>query len=110
MGEEKHFVLELQPVPFHSLARTMLKVTPERLEKLDADYPGLRDYVLELEAAVLPGCSLCGSDNTAQVNVGVIGRTIALAAATSRFKLVPNRPKPGAYFCHDCRSFFDGEG
>jgi hypothetical protein len=47
------------------------------------------------------------SDNTASVQVGVIGRTITMAAATSKFKLVANGPKPGTYFCQACRGFFD---
>ena len=58
----------------------------------------------EMEA---PRCIRCGSDDTASVQVGVIGLTIRLAATCRKFKLIPNGPKPGAWFCHGCGSFFD---
>jgi hypothetical protein len=32
----------------------MLKVTDEKLDKLDTDYPGVQDYELTLEATRLP--------------------------------------------------------
>ena len=85
----------------------MLKISDERLSKLDSDYPGVRDFIVNLEAKTLPICPHCDCEDTAEVNVGVIGRTIAMAGATSRFKLIPNGPKPGEYFCNGCQSFFE---
>ena len=54
----------------------------------------------------LPPCSGCGSPNTARVSCGLIGRTILISAATSKFKLIPNPPKLGEYYCNDCGSFY----
>jgi len=56
---------------------------------------------------VLPQCPRCGSKDTADVQCGIIGRTINIAAATTRFKLIPNGPAPGKYFCNACDEFFD---
>jgi hypothetical protein len=62
--------------------------------------------VLHFEMAKLPPCAHCGSENTADVQVGVVQYTMNLAAATSKFKLIPNGPKPGKYFCNACKKFF----
>jgi hypothetical protein len=55
----------------------------------------------------VPPCPRCGTCNTASVQVGVIGLTIRLAATCSKFKLIPNGPKPGNWFCNTCQQFFD---
>ncbi len=55
----------------------------------------------------VPPCTRCGSGATASVQVGVIGITIRLAATCSKFKLIPNGPKPGEWFCQSCGKFFD---
>jgi len=55
----------------------------------------------------VPPCPRCGACTTASVQVGVIGLTIRLAATCSKFKLIPNGPKPGAWFCNSCGRFFD---
>lgn len=55
----------------------------------------------------VPPCTRCGASNTASVQVGVIGLTIRLAATCSKFKLIPNGPKPGNWFCNSCNKFFD---
>lgn len=54
----------------------------------------------------VPACTKCGSRNTASVQVGVIGITIRLAATCRKFKLIPNGPKPGSWFCNSCERFF----
>lgn len=56
--------------------------------------------------ADLPPCPDCGSEDTASVQIGVIQRTMNIAAATTKFKLIPNGPKPGPYFCNACDRFF----
>jgi hypothetical protein len=55
----------------------------------------------------VPPCPRCGTCNTASVQVGVIGITIRLAATCHKFKLIPNGPKPGEWFCNSCGRFFD---
>lgn len=55
----------------------------------------------------VPHCTHCGSEDTASVQVGVIGLTLRLAATCRKFKLIGDGPKPGEWFCHACRTFFD---
>ena len=52
-------------------------------------------------------CARCGSTKTAGVHCGIVGRTINLAAATTKFKLIANGPRPGQYFCNACNEFSD---
>ena len=84
----------------------MLKVSPEQLESMEQSYPGIKEQVISQEEAVLPLCSSCGSANTALVSVGVVGRSMSIAGATTKIKLIPNGPKPGDYFCNECRKFW----
>ncbi|MFM8708219.1 MAG: hypothetical protein ACKOHK_09090 [Planctomycetia bacterium] len=55
----------------------------------------------------VPRCTHCGSEDTASVQVGVIGLTIRLAATCRKFKLIGNGPKPGEWFCNSCQKFFN---
>ncbi len=55
----------------------------------------------------VPRCVRCGSEDTASVQVGVIGLTLRLAATCRKFKLIPDGPQPGEWFCHGCGRFFD---
>ena len=84
----------------------MLNVDKETLNSLEEKYPGIIASIRRFEAAELPACSLCGSEDTADVQCGVIGRTINIAAATSKIKLIANGPKEGEYFCNTCDRFF----
>ena len=86
--------------------RAILKVTAAELESLERSYPGIREQILGFEEASVPACSCCGSSDTAEVQVGVIGRTINIAYATTRVKLIGSAPKLGPYFCHVCDDFF----
>lgn len=79
----------------------------ERLEKLEKDYPGITSTILRFENAELPPCVHCESKDTADVQIGIIGRTIAIKSMTKKFFLIPNGPKQGKYFCNSCRKFFD---
>lgn len=88
----------------------MLNFGNRDLDELEERYPGIGKTIERFEAAELPDCTRCGSGNSADVQVGVIGRTIALSAATTKFKLVANGPKPGTYFCNDCGEFFGDPG
>ena len=84
----------------------MLKVNKETLNKLEGMYSGITEQIMGFENAVLPLCPDCKSDNTANVQVGVIDRTINIVGATTKIRLVANVPKPGDYFCNDCKNYF----
>ncbi|MHC1740647.1 MAG: hypothetical protein AB9897_05995 [Anaerolineaceae bacterium] len=84
----------------------MLKITQEELEGFEKSYPGIRRDVMQFEEAMLPNCRHCGSADTADVQIGITGRTIYMCSATTKFKLIPNGPRPGRYFCNGCRQFF----
>ncbi len=84
----------------------MLKVSQEAIDQMERQRPGMREMIEHYEAATYPPCQHCQSDHTAAVGVGVIGRTIDLSAATTKFKLVGNGPKSGDYFCNDCGRYF----
>lgn len=88
----------------------MLKIDEDTISRIEQKYPGIREQLLQFEGAILPACSRCGSEDTADVQVGVIGRTINLAAATTKFKLIPNGPKDDTYFCNTCEKFFGPRG
>lgn len=85
----------------------MLLIDSSDLERLERQYPGIAASVRYSEEALLPPCCDCGGTDTARVAVGLVGRTIAIAAATTRFILVTNEPIPGRYFCNRCGAFFD---
>lgn len=70
-------------------------------------YPGITDQIRDIEDKDLPKCPRCASMNTAEVQCGFIGRTMFLAAATTKLKLIPNGPRPGQFFCNDCSKYFD---
>jgi len=84
----------------------MLKVDKKELEDMETRYKGIIEQIMRFENADLPSCPHCQSNNTADVQVGVIGRTMTIGAATTKFKLIPYGPKPGRYFCNECRKYF----
>lgn len=84
----------------------MLKIDSDTLDELESKYPGIREQILRFERATVPACPRCGSEDTAEVNVGIVGRTINIAAATTKIELMANGPKPGDYFCNACDEFF----
>ncbi len=85
----------------------MLKIDKETLNDMEKEHPGIGETILRFDEATLPVCFRCGSENTADVQVGIIGCTIYIAAATTKFVLIPNGPKPGKYFCNTCNEFFN---
>jgi hypothetical protein len=85
----------------------MLNIDQEVLDNIELQYPGIGKSIRYREEAALHECSLCGSDDTAKVGAGIIGYSINLAAATTKFKLIQNGPRPGEYFCNSCKKFFD---
>lgn len=84
----------------------MLKVDEQTLEHMEEGYPGIRETILRFDEAVLPTCSHCGSENTAEVQSGIIGRTINIAAATTKVKMVPIGTRRSEYYCNACKEFF----
>jgi hypothetical protein len=81
---------------------------PRKILTWEERHPGVTEQLRRFEEAVLPSCPHCGSEDTASVQVGIIGRTMELAASTRKFKLVPNMVnKLGKYFCNECENFFD---
>ena len=54
-----------------------------------------------------PPSNLFVPSYSASVQVGVVGITIRLAATCQKFKLIPNGPPKGEWFCNHCEKFFD---
>jgi Lon protease-like protein len=87
----------------------MLKVKQSDLKRFESIYPGITKQIMSFESAMLPVCPICDSTRTAIVEVGIIARTMTIAAATSKCQLVPDEPKPAEFYCGDCRRYFDAE-
>lgn len=85
----------------------MIKIGEDELSDFERRHPGIRRSISYFENAALPKCPRCDSGDTAQVQCGIIGRTIYITAATTKMHLIPNGPKPGEFFCNSCREFFD---
>lgn len=88
----------------------MIKKTYRELRKSERDYPGIIKDIRPYENAVLPVCPNCGSNHTATVIAGIIGRTICMVGSTTRIKLHPNRPFEGSYYCNDCTAYYEADG
>ncbi|MBU2600801.1 MAG: hypothetical protein KKA32_01325 [Actinobacteria bacterium] len=87
----------------------MLKVDQEWLDRVEERYPGIRGSIDYYERLDLPPCPACGSDDTAAVSAGVIGRSIHVCAATTKIRLLPNMV-PHDYYCWACELYFGGPG
>jgi len=87
----------------------MLRYSEKQLQRVEANYPGVRESIERFEAMDIPVCPSCSSDNTALIQVGLIGRTMAIAGGTTKFKLIPYRREPKwkkNYFCRTCEETF----
>jgi hypothetical protein len=82
-------------------ADKMLRVDQDKLAYTEAIYPAITATIRYFEAANLPACPRCQSTDTAAVQCGVIGRTIHLAFATTKFHLCANAPI-ARHFCNSC--------
>lgn len=67
----------------------MLQANQKTLDEMELRYPGIVVSIMGFENAELPACPLCESGNTAEVQVGIMGRTIYIVGATTKAKLVP---------------------
>ncbi len=85
----------------------MLMTSEEGLDLMEERDPGIKKSILEIEAKVLPACVHCGSDDTASVGVGLVGRSMSMAGATTKYHLIAGGPRRGAFFCNPCREYFD---
>ena len=83
----------------------MLKENETYLNYVEQQYPGIKEQIYSCERTKLPACSYCGSPDTAQVITGLIGRTICLAGAMTKVKLVPNKKESVVYFCNACKEY-----
>ncbi len=83
----------------------MLRISQEDLDDWESKYEGTIRQVYYYENACLPSCANCKSSDTAKVAAGLVGQTIRIAAATTKFKLVPNH-RLGKYFCNVCGEYF----
>ena len=88
----------------------MLRYSEKQLQRVEANYPGVRESIEHYEAMDIPVCPNCSSHDTALIQVGLIGRTMTIAGGTTKFKLIPNRSEPKwkrKYFCRACEETFD---
>ena len=60
----------------------MLMTSEDGLDLMEERDPGIKKSILEIEAEVLPACAHCGSDDTASVGMGLVGRSMRIAGAT----------------------------
>ena len=75
---------------------------------LEDRYPGITEQIRQFKEAELPSCPYCGLGDTADVQVGIIGRTTIIAGFTRKLRLVPNMvDKLGKYYCNSCKKYFD---
>ena len=84
----------------------MIRKTEDQMKQLESQYPGITEQIWRFEQADLPACMACGSADTASVQVGVMGRTINIGAATTKIHLMLNGNDEGIYFCNVCRKQF----
>ena len=84
----------------------MIKITEDQIRKMEEDRPGITEQIWRFENMDLPACPVCGSSDTASVQVGIIGRTIAIGSATTKVHLMGNVNDRGIHFCNVCRKQF----
>jgi hypothetical protein len=78
----------------------------KRYEGYERDYPGITEQIWTFEQMRLPRCIRCGSADTADVQIGVVGRTLVIRCATKKAKFIPWGPRPGQFYCNPCHKFF----
>jgi hypothetical protein len=99
-----------KPVPARSseTASPLVEQVIKRHENLEEIYPGITEQIRLFVEAELPSCSHCGSEDTASVQVGTVGRAAVIGKATKKVKLVPTaKDKLGTYFCNNCGKYFN---
>jgi hypothetical protein len=84
----------------------MLTIKPEKIARLEKTYPGIARTLDYFETMTIPRCPKCRSVDTALVQVGIVGRSVNLACATTKFHLLANGGGEPMYFCNKCRKYF----
>jgi hypothetical protein len=84
----------------------MIRVDEEWLERVETLHPGIGRSIAYYEGLDVPPCPKCASADTASVSAGIVGRSIHVACATSKMRLVPNG-HPADYYCNSCGRYFD---
>ena len=84
----------------------MIRKTEDEMTQLESQYPGITEQIWRFEHMDLPPCPVCGSADTASVQVGVMGRTINIGAAATKIHLMLNANGKGIYFCNVCGKQF----
>jgi hypothetical protein len=79
------------------------------LDEVEKLYPGLRETIAHWKAMELPACPRCRSPYTARVSAGLVGRSMHLAGATHKIRLIPNG-HPADFYCNSCKRYFDSWG
>ncbi|MDA7888965.1 hypothetical protein N9A79_00135 [Pirellulales bacterium] len=76
-----------------------------------AKFSEVYEEILEqFNAMDVPQCIYCESQDTASVECGIIGLTMALSAKCRKFKLIGNGPKLAEWYCNECKQFFNDDG
>jgi hypothetical protein len=84
----------------------MIKVDDDSLKNMEEQYRGIKKQIFDYDKEKLPACRFCKSSDTAQVQFGIIGRTMNIAAATTKFKLAVKSKKTKRYYCNSCSKYF----
>jgi hypothetical protein len=87
----------------------MLKVDEFWLREAEKLYPGIRRSIAYYEGLDLPPCPTCGAVDTASVSAGIVGRSIHVAAATTKMRLLPDGHSE-LYYCNACGRYFSEPG
>jgi hypothetical protein len=69
----------------------------KRYEGYERDYPGITEQIWTFEQMRLPRCIRCGSADTADVQIGVVGRTMVIRCATKKPSSSPGDPAQGNF-------------
>ena len=76
-----------------------------------ANFSEVYEEILErYNATDVPQCIHCESPDTASVECGIIGLTMALSAKCRKFKLIGNGPKLAEWYCNEYKQFFNEDG
>ena len=84
----------------------MIKFSLDQIKNNEKNYEGIASQIMKFDNRVLPPCPFCGSEDTAVVLRAAIGRTIAIAAATTKVTL-SLKPDSRHFYCHACKQQFD---
>lgn len=88
----------------------MLKLPSASLSELEKQYLGIQAQIEAMEGTPSSSCPRCGREDAARITIGLVGRTLALAAATTRCHLLPSGTDESqgmTWFCRHCQETYD---